>query len=417
MLNKDNQRELAYVVKIDDVTPIEGYDRVELAHVGGWTVVVGKGEFKAGDPAIYFEIDSQLPEVEPFTNMAFLATKHYKIKTQKMCKSISQGLLMSAENFGWNICGCGEGGNATVINGIVESDGTVHLPTDESRFLTEKLGVTYYVPEDNIRKAKPANKYARMVSHYGKLFSHQPFRWLMKREWGKQLLLNTFGRFVKSNKTWPAWVVKTDEERVQNMPWILNEKDPWVATEKIDGSSSTYSMIKIKKWFGIKYKFYICSRNVVMNEPGAKCYYDTDVYSEIGKKYDMAGVLRHLLDEVFPEAEWVTLQGEIYGPKIQNRDYSIKERDFAGFNLITSNLGRLNSIAAKKIMEGCNIPWVPILDVDYILPDTIDDLLAYAASEPSKLDGGMREGVVFRSQDGQKSFKAVSNEYLLKYHG
>ena len=103
MLNKNNERELAYVVIIDEVTPIKGYDRVELAHVGGWTIVVGKGEFKSGDPAIYFEIDSKLPEVEPFTNMEFLAKKKYKIKTQKMCKSLSQGLLMSAANFGWTI--------------------------------------------------------------------------------------------------------------------------------------------------------------------------------------------------------------------------------------------------------------------------------------------------------------------------
>ena len=29
---------------------------------------------------------------------------------------------------------------------------------------------------------------------------------------------------------------------------------------------------------------------------------------------------------------------------------------------------------------------------------------------------GMREGLVFRSTDGVKSFKAVSNEFLLKYH-
>ena len=82
MLNKNNERELAYVVTVDAVTPIEGYDRVELAHVGGWTIVVGKGEFHAGDPAIYFEIDSKLPEVEPFINMEFLAKKHYKVKTQ-----------------------------------------------------------------------------------------------------------------------------------------------------------------------------------------------------------------------------------------------------------------------------------------------------------------------------------------------
>ena len=82
MLNKSNERELAYLVTVDAVTPIEGYDRVELAHVGGWTVVAGKNEFHIGDPAIYFEIDSKLPEIEPFINMEFLAKKHYKIKTQ-----------------------------------------------------------------------------------------------------------------------------------------------------------------------------------------------------------------------------------------------------------------------------------------------------------------------------------------------
>ena len=110
MLNSKGERELAYLVKIDNVTPIEGYDRVELAHVGGWTVIVGKNEFKPKDIAIYFEIDSQLPAKPPFSNMEFLVKKNYKVKTQKMCKSISQGLLMSINQFtGW----------------VVQADGTV----------------------------------------------------------------------------------------------------------------------------------------------------------------------------------------------------------------------------------------------------------------------------------------------------
>ena len=104
MLNSKGERELAYLVKIDNVTPINGYDRVELAHVGGWTIVVGKNEFKAGDTAIYFEIDSKLPEKLPFSDMEFLVKKHYKIQTQKMCKSISQGLLMAVNQFpGWEV--------------------------------------------------------------------------------------------------------------------------------------------------------------------------------------------------------------------------------------------------------------------------------------------------------------------------
>ena len=187
MLNKDNIRELAYVVTIDDITPIEGYDRVELAHVSGWTIVVGKGEFKAGDPAIYFEIDSKLPEVKPFTNMEFLAKKKYKIKTQKMCKSISQGLLMSAENFGWRI-------ETFPSLRIIDDKNIPHRIDDESRFLTKQLGVTYNDPADNVRKGASADKYKKMAQRNGKLFSHQPFRWLMKKTWGRKLLFIFFGK-------------------------------------------------------------------------------------------------------------------------------------------------------------------------------------------------------------------------------
>ena len=100
MLNKKGQRELAYVVRIDEICAIEGADRVEVAKVGGWRIMVRKGQFLPGDLAVYFEIDSKVPEKEPFL---FLESKHYKVKTQKYFKGtvISQGLLMAAEDFGW----------------------------------------------------------------------------------------------------------------------------------------------------------------------------------------------------------------------------------------------------------------------------------------------------------------------------
>ena len=66
---------------------------------------------------------------------------------------------------------------------------------------------------------------------------------------------------------------------------------------------------------------------------------------------------------------------------------------------------------------GFELECVPILsNGDYELPETCDELLAYASSEVSKIDNDMREGIVLRSEDGVNSFKAVSNEFLLKYH-
>ena len=420
MLNAKGERELAYVVKIDDVTPIEGYDRVELAHVSGWTIVVGKGEFKPGDPAIYFEIDSKLPEVKPFTDMEFLAKKHYKIKTQKMCKSISQGFLMSAKNFGWKYFTNVEHRYVDPPYhsdnvGIVDDEGTVHFENSESRFLTQKLGVIYAEPDDNQRKAAPADKYKKMAQRHGKLFSHQPYRWLMKRDWGKKLLFLFYGKKKDKKSSWPAWVKKTDEERVQNMPWILQDPGPWIATEKIDGTSTTFTMKR--KSFG-RYEFLVCSRNVVFDKPDKKCFYETNVYTEMAEKYDIENKMKEMFNyPAFEGCDWITIQGETYGAGVQKRDYSKTDHDFAAFNLITSNKGRLGTKEMKAILLfAFGIPCVPVIDYNYELPSTVDELLKQATGV-SFIDGKMREGIVFRSVDGQKSFKAVSNEYLLKYHG
>lgn len=411
MLNAAKERELAYLVKIDDVTPIAGYDRVELAHVGGWTVVVGKGEFKSGDIAVYFEIDSQLPAVPPFSDMEFLAKKHFKVKTQKMCKSVSQGLLVSVESFGWNVKSAQFSGGALYV---VDDEGNQHFVENESRFLTEKLGITYAVAEDNARKARSVDKYKRMAQRNSKLFMYQPFRWLMKRDWGKKLLFTFFGRKRDKKSGWPSWVVKTDEERVQNIPYILADKEPWIATEKIDGTSTTFT-IKRGKW-PHKDEFYVCSRNVCFDKPGKACLYETNVYTEIAKDLHIEEKLSYLLHERFPDCDWITIQGETYGAGIQKRDYGIFHHNFKAFNFITSEHGRFNTLDMIALLdkELC-IPCVPVVDANFILPDTVDELLNYVTGD-SALDGGPREGIVFRSLDGKKSFKAVSNEFLLTYH-
>lgn len=388
MLNEKKERELAYVVKVDEIRPIEGADRVEVAIVNGWHIMVRKDQFKPGDLAVYFEIDSKVPAEEPFM---FLEPKHFKIKTQKYFKGtvISQGLLMGFEDFGW------------------EKD--AYKLGD---FLTQKLKVTYAVEEDNARKASSVDKYKKMAQRHGKLFSHQPFRWLMRRTWGKKVLFLFFGKTSDKKAGWPAWVAKTDEERVENMPWIFDNKSPFVATEKIDGTSTTFTMKRGK--FG-KNDFYVCSRNVVFDKPDKNCFYDTNVYIEMAEKYDIEKILESILTDD-PTLDWVTLQGETYGAGIQKRDYGLKEHRFAGFNFITSKEGRWDSVRAAKFMTQYNIPWVPILDENYILPDTIEELRAFSHSEGSRIDGVIKEGIVFRSQDGSMSFKCVDPEFLMKYH-
>lgn len=412
MLNANGERELVYVVTIDDIKPIEGRDRVECAVVGGWTIMVRKDQFKPGDLGIYFEIDSKVPAKEPFM---FLEGKHFKIKTQKYKtpngQFWSQGLLMAAEDFGWRIVE-----NGTVI---AKENGDSFKLGD---FLTKELGVVYADPEDNSRKSKSSvDKYQKMAQRMGKKFAKQPYRWLMKRTWGKKLLFFFYGK-KKDTKAWPEWVVKTDEERVQNMPWILEDKSEWFATEKIDGTSTTFTM----KGWGRKREFFICSRNVCFNTPEkmeAGAWYDTNVYQEMGIKYDIENVLATLMeyfDNIGTSAvDFVTLQGETYGVGIQKRDYSLTDHDFMAFNVIVKYEGeapcRLNPREMTDLLADYGVPCVPIVDEHFIMPDTVDELLTIA-TDASKVDGGMREGLVFRSMDGAKSFKAVSNEFLMKYH-
>ena len=406
MLNKNGERELAYLVKIDGIEPIPGYDRVETAIVGGWHVIVQKGQFEVGDPAIYFEIDSRVPsDRECF---AFLEKRNYKIKTLKMCKTISQGLLMHPSDFGWEI----------QVDGSVwipgDGDHGRHYVDDESRFLTKILGVTYAEAEDNQRKAPSMDKYKKMAQRHPYIFKKPFVRWLMKRNWGKKLMFFFFGKKKDKKNGWPVWVSKTDEERVENMPWILNDKTKkWIATEKVDGSSTTFTM-KRGKWG--KFEFYVCSRNVCFDSVDKPCYYDTNIYWKMAEKYYMFDVLKDILID-HPEFEWVTIQGETYGEGVQKNTYDINGHDFRAFNLIDSVIGRWNSVEMQELLEiKYDIPCVPILDSAFIMPDTVEELRDYVNSMPSVINNKMKEGIVFRTQDGIQSFKCVSPEYLLKYH-
>ena len=299
---------------------------------------------------------------------------------------------------------------------IEDNHGNKHYPNDESRFLTKILGVTYADDEDNKRKASSVDKYKKMAQRHPAVFRKPFVRWLMKHQWGKDLMFLFFGKKKDKKNGWPAWVSKTDEERVENMPWILKDSTKqWIATEKIDGTSTTFTMKRGKRKG--KYDFYVCSRNVCFDSIDKPCYYDTNVYWEMAEKYAMFEVLRQILENLH-NIEWVTIQGETYGEGVQKNTYDISGHDFMAFNLITDKNGRWNTLDMKNLLEnGFGVPCVPVLNESITLPETVEELRKYVNSEPSTVNGKIKEGIVFRSLDGVQSFKCVSPEYLLKYHG
>lgn len=381
----NGKRALAYITRVTGISPMDA-DRLESVDILGWHVVCGKGEFKVGDLGVFIEVDSLCPEQPPFSEMEFLKSKYYKVKTQKIRGVYSQGLFMPLSAFGDKLVDAKEGDD-----------------------VTELLGITYIVAADNKRKKSgPMTKDEKWQA----IAARHPMLRRKVPNWMKPLFFLIFEKDLH-RKEWPSWVVKTDEERVQNLVYDHLRGEKWIVTEKIDGSSATFTMKRRKPTLfdRSKYDFYVCSRNVVFDMPVK------NIYWEMAEKYHIKTVMWDWL-KAHPDVEWLTLQGEVFGSGVQKRDYSSGEHHLMIFNLIDSVKGRWNTLdMGREIFnEFRGMSPVPVLDREFELPATCDELLQYAEGE-SEIDGLPREGVVLRSMDGERSFKAVSNSFLVKYHG
>jgi len=387
----DGKRALAYIVTVDEVKPIPGYDRVEHARTNGWWCVVKLNELKPGDKAVYFEVDSKVPSDDE--RFSFLEAKHYKIKTQKMCKVFSQGLLMPLSLF----------------PELADKD----IRTD----VTDILNVTYSAAEDNVRKSNgDANeKYKSMAARHQKIFKNPLIRKIMRHKTGKKIMFFLFGKKKDKPLGFPThfpYVHKTDEERCENLPWVLGYEKPLVVTEKLDGTSATYILERKGKK---KFEFYVTSRNVRQKTPDQKCWHDKNIYWEMAFKYNIEQHLRdYLVDN--PDLSYICIQGEAVG-SVQGNPLKLKEDDLYIFNFIRSDIGRLTSIDGKDIIDSWGMKWVPIVDKDYYVPKDMEEFKQYATALSAVNPEVLREGIVLRDPSNDFSFKNVSREYLLKHGG
>lgn len=389
----NNKRALAYTAKCGAIEKINGADNIELVSILGWKVIAKIGEFHEGDLCVYFEIDSKLPEKDW---SAFMASKHYKVKTMKLGKFgvISQGLALPISVF------------------------DVDIPNEENIDLTDVLGVTYAVEEDNVRKSNgdPDAKYKSMVARHQKIFKQKWARWLMRRSWGRKIMFLFFGKKKDKPLAFPThfpFVHKTDEERCENLVnVVIGYERPLVVTEKLDGTSSTYILERLGKK---KFEFYVLSRNVRQRTPDQECYHDKNIYWEMAFKYDIEQHLKDYLNEN-PELKYVCIQGESVG-SVQGNPLKLKEDDLYVFNFIRSDIGRLSSVDGKNIVEQWNMKWVPILDTNYMMPTDMEEFKQFATAKSVVNPNVLREGIVLRDSTNDFSFKNVSREYLLKHNG
>lgn len=346
-------RKLASVQVIQDITPIEGADKIELVHIGGWKVVVAKDVgHQVGNKVVYCEIDSFLPiesEFEFLRKSSYKklidGTEGFRLKTIRLRGQISQGLIIPL-------------GNAVSI--IKRNQGEVYYEMiEEGKDLTDLLGVTKYEPP---------------------------------------ISANLAGK-VKGN--FPSFISKTDEERCQNLiaelkQWSKeSDRHQFYVTEKLDGSSFTCYLKDGE--------FGVCSRNLELHKDETNTFWKTAIYLELEEKLRSYG-------------KDIALQGELIGEGIQKNRYKIKGHTIRFFNVFDiQEYSKVNYETFHSIMQDLNLEKVPVvIEPGFKLVKDVELLLNLAESKSVLNNKTEREGIVIRSKDKTISFKAISNKFLMK---
>lgn len=197
----------------------------------------------------------------------------------------------------------------------------------------------------------------------------------------------------------PSFVPKTNEERIQNLSeqYPLLRQKSYNVTEKLDGSSFTA--------FYYNDTLGVCSQNRELKES------DTNIYWLMFHQYNIGNFLKSL---PFPCA----IQGEIIGCKIQSNPYKLPNNRLYVFNLINlDNLKRLDIFSDfyYSLLSNAGIETIPLICPNFLLPSSLDALIALSYGHSLVNPNTIREGLVLRNfENSYTSFKVINNHFLLK---
>lgn len=348
-------RKMATIRKIDALRPIEGADAIECAVVGGWTVVIKKGEFKVGDVAIYCEIDSWIPlSVAPFLQKGdraheFEGVEGNRLRTVKLRGQLSQGLLLNYWNF----------------PNVVEAFHKTRLASNEPFDVSEILGIVKY----------EAPVPAALAGEVKGMF--------------------------------PSVIPKTDQERIQNLKaelaeW-LNDGSHWEVTEKLEGSSMTV--------YCLDGEIGVCSRNLDLKPNPDNSLWRAAI------KYNFETFLPALNRNIAVQGELVGngIQGNIY--QMRDQDFLVYDiYDIDAGRYFTP--AERKAFVAEHKLNHCPVLAYSANLIDTLGITNMEQILKFAEGKSVMgLIGCEREGLVFKCHERSVSFKAISNKYLLKQGG
>lgn len=373
----NNIRKLASIQRIDDIKPIENADRIEIAKVEGWQVVVKKGQFKKGDLCVYCEIDSLLPERPEFE---FLRSKHFRIKTQKMRGVISQGIVFHFNDLTFDY-------NGKILPLIESFDNTYGIICGEDYIgmdVTELLGIKKYEP---------------------------PI--------APQLMGVAKGNF-------PTYVCpKSDEQRLQSAMSLLDEMKDKICyiTIKEEGTSFTaYHTVISDKTPEIMDQIQyvgVCSRNLELKNEAFQNS-DVNIYWKIAKQYDIENKLKEFFRHT---GRNIAIQGEITGDGINKNRMNLPRNTHQLHLFNIYDVDNQKYLDYEEFILIASMIGIPVVETIYFgkFNFNLEQLLEMAKGKYPNTNNN-REGIVVRPIEetfsetlrGRLSFKVINNEYLLK---
>lgn len=199
----------------------------------------------------------------------------------------------------------------------------------------------------------------------------------------------------------PGYLHKTDQERIQNY-WVdgnpFNNGTEFEVTVKLDGTSCQFNWQTMDP---DNNNFLVCGR-VLNFKPSPN-----NTFWQIAQRYDLCRKMGLM-------GRQLSIQGEVIGEGLQKNPEKLRGQDFYVYDVydIVAHkfLGREERLGIVEQLGLKNVPFIEVRKFDFA---TIEEVLTYA--EGKSLNAETREGVVFKSLDGNCHFKAISNSYLLKH--
>lgn len=355
-------RKLVTIRTVSAVDPIPNADSIERITVDGWELVSGKGNFTVNDTAVYFEIDSFLPtgdarwqDLVSRSSRTYNGIVGHRLRTVKLRGQVSQGFAIPLREF------------PEILQYLQDNfqDMTYDewVPAISEVDFAELLGVVKWEPPMPAELAGVAR-----------------------------------GNF-------PSFIRKTDQERIQNRKRVLSDNDvDYERSLKLDGSSET-----VYHNNGVSG---VCSRNLdlVLDESNSH-----NTFIKLARESG-------LLDAVTNSGRNIAVQAELCGEGIQGNREQIKGHKLFVFDVFDIDTQEYIAPAERRelvaeLLKSCDgklIQHIPVLDENFRIPAgaTVQDMIALA--DGPSLVHPIREGDVYKRNDGTGSFKAISNRFLLK---